>query len=250
MRLDHRRPDTTLVGGGSLGSPTANNLPLLFFTLCYDHLRQSLWANMPDVPPILVPASTCYRRGQLRARPVPQGSPLLFCDSGGYVFAKKYHYYPFSVDDYVEWLHQMQPAYAAMLDYPCEPALAPDRQAVRDRQRRTLDYAEKLVKVNAPWTWVPIVQGQHVEDYVLMARRYRAIGLETEYMGIGSLCARKSVREIRDIVEAVQEELPTTWFHLFGVKLSFFKLLQICRFLFHNFIIMFHNFFCFYEGIK
>jgi len=42
-------------------------------------------------------------------------------------------------------------------------------------------------------------------------------------MGIGSLCARKSVQEIREIVEAVQAELPGTWFHLFGVKLSFFK---------------------------
>jgi hypothetical protein len=223
MKPDHRHPDQ-LGGGGPTGSPLANSFPLLFFTLSYDHLCEDLWSHMHDVPPVLVAASTCYRGGKLRARPVPRKTPVLFCDSGGYLFAKNFQQYPFTSAAYIAWLQQMQPNYAAMLDYPCEHAVAPDRRAVRDRQRRTLAYAEKLIQVRVPWTWVPIVQGQEVDDYVHMARRYRTIGMQSEYMGIGSLCSRRSAHEIRAIVAAVQEELPGTFFHLFGIKLSFFKL--------------------------
>lgn len=221
MSLDHR-PPVQLEVGGSIGSPVENSSPLLFFTLSYSHLRQNLWQDQ-SIPPLMVPASTCYRSGRLRARPTPHGTPLLFCDSGGYVFAKKYSRYPFNRADYVGWLRAMKPTYAALLDYPCEASIAPDHRAVRDRQRRTLEHAEHLMRIQAPWSWVPVVQGQKVEDYVIMARRYVQIGMQQEYMGIGSLCARQSASEIVDIVRAVQAELPGTYFHVFGVKLGFFK---------------------------
>ena len=67
--------------------------------------------------------------------------------------------------------------------------------------------------------WLPIIQGRTLEQYVTHARAYQAAGLVTEYMGIGSLCRRTSLKAIRAIVGAVADELPGVRFHLFGVAL-------------------------------
>ena len=174
-------------------------------------------------PPILIPASTCYRKttNRLLVRQAPTGAPVVFCDSGGYVFASRNYYYPFTRQCYLDWLEGMQPQYAAVLDYPCEPKITSTPQQIWDRQRRTLANAEYLMAHNAAWTWVPVVQGQAIDHYIQHAKAYRLLGMQMPYMGIGSLCSRRSATEIVKIVRSVAAELPGTQFHLFGVKLFF-----------------------------
>jgi hypothetical protein len=191
-----------------------------YFTLTPDLMRPDLWAweSAPEVP-VLVAASACWDGRQLRAYSWPAPAPIHFCDSGGFVFGRKAGGFPFSLDDYHEWLTLMRPDVAACLDLPCEAEIAADDAEVARRQRWTLEAAAVLMSRPASWRWLPVVQGRTLEQYADHARAYREAGLVTEYMGIGSLCRRTSLKEIRAIIGTVAAELPGTRFHLFGIAL-------------------------------
>ncbi len=113
----------------------------------------------------------------------------------------------------------MRPDVAAVLDLPCETEIAAEDAEVARRQRWTLEAADELIRRPASWRYLAVVQGRTLEQYVAHARAYRAAGLITEYMGIGSLCRRTSIREIRAIVGTLAGELPGIKFHLFGIAL-------------------------------
>jgi hypothetical protein len=191
-----------------------------YFTLTPDLMRPDLWSwkGAPEVP-VLVAASACWDGRQLRAYTWPAPAPIRFCDSGGFVFGRKAGGFPFSLDDYHDWLTLMRPDVAACLDLPCEAEIATDDAEVARRQRWTLEAAAELLHRPATWRWLPVVQGRTLEQYAEHARAYRAAGLVTEYMGIGSLCRRTSLKEIRAIIGTVGAELPAVRFHLFGVAL-------------------------------
>ena len=87
------------------------------------------------------------------------------------------------------------------------------------RQAWTLETAAELMRQPAPWRWLPVIQGRELRQYIEHARAHKAAGLVREYMGIGSLCRRSNIREIRAIVGTLADELPGVRFHLFGVAL-------------------------------
>lgn len=190
-----------------------------FYTCSYAQFRRSLWATRPPTP-LMIAASSCYRRGSLRVRPFPRQARPTFCDSGGFVFASRNREYPFTCNDYLVWLMQMNPDYASVMDYPCEEEIAPDAEAVRERQLRTITNARLLMGADVPWCWLPVIQGFHRDQYLRHVSDYQEADLVRPYMGIGSLCNRTSTQDIVEIVEAIAEALPGVRFHLFGVKLQ------------------------------
>lgn len=191
-----------------------------FYTQTPDTMRADLWshADAPAVP-VLVAASACWDGRQLRAYSWPRTATVRFCDSGGFVFGRKYGRFPFSCDEYMTWLELMQPDVAACLDLPCEAEIAADDAEVACRQAWALEAAADLMARPAPWRWLPVLQGRKLQHYVKHARAYKAAGLVQPFMGIGSLCRRSSIREIRAIVSTLADELPGVRFHLFGVAL-------------------------------
>lgn len=193
---------------------------ILYFTLDYSHVREELWQGRAGVPVMVVASNYLSKTAAraLRERPVPEQCRPLFADSGGFHYHLRGVDYPFSRADYVYWGCALRPTYMATLDYPCEAAIAPDAATVRERQERTVQHALALLSRTVPWEWVPVLQGRTVEQYLECAALYRKHGAVQPYMGIGSLCARTDVREIRDILRALTAELPDTSFHLFGVK--------------------------------
>lgn len=191
-----------------------------FYTLTPDLMSMDLWthADAPAIP-VLVAASACWNSRALRAVPWPRTTTMRFCDSGGFVFGRAHGGFPFSLDDYTAWLAAMRPDVAACLDLPCEPAIAGDDAEVARRQAWTLAAAAELLRRPAPWQWLPVIQGREMRHYIEHARAYKLAGLVQPYMGIGSLCRRSSIRQIRAIVSTLADELPGVRFHLFGVAL-------------------------------
>jgi hypothetical protein len=218
---------------------------------------QSCRSYMPADVSYLLPASS-YARFNFRKPNLPPHVTRVAADCGGFVATKTWGDYRFRVAQYVRWLETWDrpPVWAAMMDYCCEEEIAGANDGViRDRQDWTTEYARYFIQQygDAPWAWVPTVQGWDTASYARHARQLFPLvsQLKSFYadrpnmlwdaydgddepaglaaaeanmldfrVGIGTLCRRASVDEIRAIVAAVADELPSVKFHLWGVKLG------------------------------
>jgi hypothetical protein len=208
-----------------------------YVTAAKDDTARTLWPYMPAVPTLL-PAASFWDRAAGRFRPaaLPAHITDRAADCGGFVATFRWGgVYPFNLDQYVAWLHPFGPAWAATMDLCCEDEITGGRPGiVRQRQDETTRRAWQAWQYHydAPWAWVPTVQGWTVADY----RRHAAdlaplVGQMQAYyattgqlaafrVGVGTLCRRASVGMIRAVVQAVAAELPGVPLHLWGVKLA------------------------------
>lgn len=227
-----------------VGSPDSpNDLPdstEFWVTVAASHERPDL---MPPNLCYLFPASSFWNRGRAkvkgfpRAPQFPEGARAA-ADSGGFVASFKWGgKYPYTPAEYVEWLNTWNPEWAATMDLCCEEPLTSGSKAIiHDRQDKTTNNARHLWREygDRPWMWVPTIQGWDTEDYVRHAialkpllEEMRAYYGEKFKVGIGTLCARASNKQIKEIVEAVSGVLPGFKFHLWGVKLDAAGLLTL-----------------------
>lgn len=159
-----------------------------------------------------------------------QGQPWesienLFIDSGGYSFIKGMGEYETSHEDYLEWVANTDADLFALRDYPCEPdVLEKHGRTVQEHQNMTtrdhcelMDLYDDMPEFSQP---VAVVQGRDVQEYLEHIDDLQDHGVLTKYIGIGSVCGRHAVKEIKPIVKAVDEATPTgTQIHGFGVKI-------------------------------
>lgn len=152
------------------------------------------------------------------------GIDRLFIDSGGYSFMKGMGEYETSDETYLAFVREHAPELFAYRDYPCEPEiLAEHGRTVEDHQQRTLarhirlaDLVDEKPPDSRP---VAVLQGWTIDDYLRCIDRFEAHGVLTDYVGIGSVCRRNREAEIRRIILAVADALPSgTDLHAFGVK--------------------------------
>lgn len=187
---------------------------------------------MPAVP-MMLPASSWARKG-LRAPNLPAHITETAADCGGFVATLKWGGYRYSPAQYSEWLHTFNPQWAATMDYCCEPEVAENAGIVAARQARTTGMAYRFWADyrDAPWCWVPTVQGWAIADYARHAQALAPLVAEMQAhygavsafrVGIGTLCRRASPAMIRAVVQVVANELPGVPLHLWGVKLALFK---------------------------
>jgi len=206
-----------------------------YATLDADSVRASLPAVPVLLPavPVLLPATAWARRGFRPVR-LPTHVVDVAVDSGGFVATFRhggdYRYIPAA---YVAWLRTITPApaWAATMDYCCEPEIAGRPGVVRERQERTTEMAWRFWRdyQAAPWCWVPTVQGwavaddaRHGADLRPLVEEMRAhYGPDSAWrVGVGTLCRRASALDIHDVVRAVAAVLPGVPLHLWGVKLT------------------------------
>lgn len=190
----------------------------------------SVRSYMPDVP-YLLPASS-WARKNMKAPKLPAHITRTAADCGGYVATFRWGDYKYTPEQYVDWLETFNPQWAATMDYCCEDEITSGNSGiVYERQQRTTEMAYRFWSdfKNAPWAWVPTVQGWTVEDYRRHAQELRPLikamqshyGIDSDFrVGIGTLCRRASNQMIRDIVSTVSSELPGVRFHLWGIKLG------------------------------
>jgi hypothetical protein len=184
---------------------------------------------MPAVP-VLLPASS-WARFNMRAPRLPAHVTERAADSGGFVATFRWGDYRYTPEQYVDWLSTFGPQWAATMDYCCEPEIAGNEGIVRERQERTTEMARHFWREfrDAPWAWVPTVQGWEVADYRRHAVQLRPLigEMAQRYgegsafrVGIGTLCRRASAAMVQHVVHAINEELPGVPLHLWGVKLT------------------------------
>lgn len=147
-------------------------------------------------------------------------------DSGGYSLLAGEPDLEHDPEEYVDYLaaNERRVDRAALPDYPCEPTLRDERQStVREHQVLTindhLDTLDLWESRGLDITPMPVVQGWTVEDYVWHADYYMDHGFPLDTVGIGSVCRRGQVAEVRQIAQRLGQVLPnSTRIHAFGIK--------------------------------
>lgn len=156
----------------------------------------------------------------------------LFIDSGAFSVLQNHADYPTSHRDYLKYIERQDPEYWVLRDYVCSPKVKPDGMSHRDmvelhQEKSTENYLEMLKMANdraTPGQPVATIQGWRKEDYIAHLEQLRSKQLLTETVGIGSLVGRGTGQDIRDIITAVREHLPSRYnLHAFGVKASLLK---------------------------
>ena len=159
----------------------------------------------------------------------PWPGPSWFIDSGGYSTLDATGEYDESVRDYMEFIahHEDRDGVEidryALRDWACERELLRDTdRSVRLHQNWTirdhvecLELAEELGIEADP---VAVVQGNTIDEYLRHIDYYRDYGLLTDHLGIGSICKRKDVEEIRSLIGQIRDAVPSrVTLHGFGV---------------------------------
>jgi len=158
-----------------------------------------------------------------------QGIERLFIDSGGYSFMKGKGEYETDDAEYLDFIEEHEPELWALRDYPCEPEVLDEHnRRVEDHQRRTLDRHRNLLSLlsgrDVSGQPLAVLQGWQIEDYLRCVDLFREHGVLTKHVGIGSVCRRNQEAEIRRVILAIRDALPSSIrLHAFGVKSSVLK---------------------------
>lgn len=189
-----------------------------------------------DWPRVLLTASSFAAKQVKAGKPIkklpvpnlPESVKEKAADCGGFVATFKWKgVYPYTPEQYVEWLYGWQPNWSATMDFCCEPELA---QITRTRQEKTTEMAWHFWQTyrSVPWCWVPTIQGWTVADYRWHASQMKPLieEMQAHYgpdsawrVGIGTLCRRASVRLIREVTYAVVDVLGSDIkYHGWGLK--------------------------------
>ncbi len=175
-------------------------------------------------------------RGKLPSPALPDCVTHRAADCGGFVATFKWGgIYPYTPEQYMEWLYSWHPQWAATMDFCCEDEITGGRRGiVRERQQKTTDMTYHFWRhyKDVPWAWVPTIQGWTVEDYIRHAIEMKPLidGMAAYYgpgryfrVGIGTLCRRANAQMIREVVLSVSAILDDIPIHLWGVKKTTFK---------------------------
>lgn len=154
----------------------------------------------------------------------------LFIDSGGYSLMQKTGKHP-PVNKYLTYVKNNSPELWAYQDYPCEPDILEDyNRTVEDHIEYTVERAHENRKVASEMeigaTPVVVLQGWKPNDYLhcLDLLKDRGLVKNDTYVGVGSVCGRNAQEDIKQIIEAISDELhDKNKIHAFGVKQDVLK---------------------------
>ncbi|WP_302083039.1 DUF7221 family queuine tRNA-ribosyltransferase-like protein [Salinibaculum rarum] len=156
----------------------------------------------------------------------PRSPDNVFIDSGGYQAVSRWGgEYPYSPTELFEYASQMGAEYVATMDLVCDPNVESDLSST-ERIEQTVENTTEVVaayeasSTNYDFQLVPVIQGWKPREYLECVDAFRDRGLIREYMGIGSVARKHANDEIHEILTRLNNNLPSTDFHLFGAKLS------------------------------
>lgn len=144
-------------------------------------------------------------------------------DCGGFHWLNKMKEYPFTVEQYHEFLKSVPIDYGVSMDYMCESNVLP-HMSIKERIEKTVLRLFDLSVIreeddDANYTVLPVIQGYDPEDYWMCYDMIRELGFNYKYYGIGSVCRRSISKEIFYITNEIRRYLPDdVKLHGFGVK--------------------------------
>lgn len=157
--------------------------------------------HQQDIP-YMISAGSMYNSKTNQFRWRKYWNPVVI-DSGGYSLMTRWGKFPFSPEQYSTYFDAKGIPYFAM-DYPTE-------------QWDPQECIEKTVKnwVLLPHS-IPVVQGSTPEDFLYCFEQLQGIRKFT-VAGVGSICKRGSLQEIKEVVSHLCQPHPEIHFHLFGL---------------------------------
>jgi hypothetical protein len=211
-------------------------------------------------------ASNLTKRGITPVPILTENGIGLAADPGGFIATHKFGgVYPFSNQEYFDWLTGFKPDWAGIPDLSCvafvgqgkqRKVVEPDPAMVQLRQDQTTAWVEEYIArwPQTPWAWVPTIQGYTIEQY---RRHARALApfishlywhywemcqieeddgeidaantrFEAFRVGIGGLVGRDKPGFVREILLAIKEEIGEYIpLHAWGLKLRYLKACQL-----------------------
>jgi hypothetical protein len=178
-----------------------------------------------NYPYYLISAASCFSKGRFRVPKLRTTPKEIFLDSGGFAFFTKWDKYPFSFEEYLNFINDFcfaypQTKYVSVMDYPCEPQIN-RKQLSTNKQRihETIQNAKYLLNQKIPAQWVSVIQGHELHEYFYCMEQMFKENLFTPLTAIGSICTRKQCGQIFNIVNAVRKYNPKINIHAFGLEL-------------------------------
>ncbi|HWD78953.1 MAG TPA: hypothetical protein VG497_08725 [Kribbella sp.] len=199
-----------------MGDPGPADGPMKF----YLGTHQPAWLARP----LGVRLFVSHRRlAGRKTMPRAQGPWAL--DSGGFTELTMHGLWRTSPDAYVSAVRRYQREigrleWAAPQDWMTEPeVLACTGLTVACHQRRTVDSYLQLRELAPELPFIPVLQGQTIDDYQGCAELYERHDVDLasqRLVGLGSVCRRQASKEVDEIVRALAER--GLRLHGFGIK--------------------------------
>ncbi|MFE4601122.1 hypothetical protein ACFRKE_09710 [Kitasatospora indigofera] len=182
------------------------------------------WAKDSPVPLMLsVNALARYRS---RGERFPSARCLWALDSAGFSQIGRHGEFLLDPDEYGGMVYRLMddfgapPVFASVQDWMTEPQiLARSGFGLRRHQEFTVDSYLYLTEQFGQAPWIPILQGQSVEDYVEHCRMYERAGVDLAQafrVGVGSVCRRQGTRATGHILATLAGRGYAL--HGFGIK--------------------------------
>ena len=192
--------------------------------------HEPTWLARADVAvPLFVSHTRIARRPAHR---LPRAVAPWSLDSGAFGEVATYGAFVTSPADYCRAVARYRDeigrlSWAAPQDHMCEPwVLARSRIAdtVAGAQAWTVANYLELRTIDAALPFVPVLQGQTLDDYRRHADAYDRAGVDlvaADLVGLGSVCRRQATTEIAELVAALAGDGLSL--HGFGIKVSGFR---------------------------
>lgn len=173
-----------------------------------------------------VPLFISFRRLiRRKKKPFQQKSRKLCVDSGGFSELKLNSEWTITPGEYVKELERLcslglEIEWAAQQDWMCEPfMLEKTGLTVKEHQKLTVENFIELQSFDTAIHFIPVLQGQTIEDYLHHLKMFEEAGFDLKnepIVGVGSVCRRQHTDEIGEIIEALSKAGLNL--HGFGVK--------------------------------
>lgn len=146
-------------------------------------------------------------------------------DSGAFSTILQHGGYPLPVEEYAreirQWCTNGNLLAAVAQDYMCEPhMLEKTGLSLAEHQRLTIERYDGLLSCATGVYIMPVLQGQNPPDYVQHLCDYGSRLELGAWVGVGTVCKRKSPRDIVPVLLAIKALRPDLRLHGFGVKLT------------------------------
>ncbi len=164
------------------------------------------------------------KRFKLR-RPPADHIKSICIDSGGFTAAKRWGKYPWSIEQYADFIKKTSRDvpldFCAIMDYACEPSV--DRSTYQtnvERIEATIQNEIACLTAAPDLPWLSVLQGDSLQERAFdLAERKRIDQLPGSYAGIGSVCGR-GVSGARQVIKFYTDSLPGVRFHGFGMHIQ------------------------------
>lgn len=172
-----------------------------------------------------VPFFVSYRQLVKRKKKRFEHDVKVCVDSGGFSELSLFGKWTIQPEEYLQNLERLKGLglkieWAAPQDWMCEEVmLKKTGKTIQEHQRLTVENLIGLREFESDIHFIPVLQGQSLDDYFSHFEMYEAAGFDLRkepVVGVGSVCRRQSTNEIAHIMKCLHAK--GLKLHGFGVK--------------------------------